>query len=281
MRGEARRGAHARERVGTRCTTRPRCIDPTIDYAHTLYRFIKLNGGLFLTVSVFCYILILASNIFRFIHVAYEYGYTYGYIDARVQLFLIYITWPLSNLCLLLIALYWEELLSKSLGSDIKAFVSKYKGIYIGIVIGLNVLNMAVVIYEAAQQDPVSFATAIKLNRYFYIVVISLSLLYSIINIFRIKYVLDKAKGSEKTSISRLSIFIFGANLGSVLLLITICLLLYTSSFQLSTQNFKFLSLVGVLITDTMVLFAFKSKSMDSSSARSRSKNTKSKRSKN
>jgi len=228
---------------------------------YKLVLFFRQDGAS-LTIATFSLTIIVVTNLYRLVHMATDYYNFFGLFDGRLQVLLLTIDWPLSNLTLFLISLYWEELLNHSFGKSI-TFVKRYKNVFIGVFIGINALNILIIILITTSLNLVVLAITVLLNRSFFIFLPCASFIYSIINSYRINRIMNKSeiisakKEIKKGRMNRTTFYILTANFCSLIFAIAQIFLVILGVSKIISYYLYFLALVGVMLSDFMITFAF------------------------
>jgi hypothetical protein len=250
---------------------------------YMLYVSYKIDKRFNFTISTVCLFDIVAVSIYQLIVIIIDPNYYYGIIDSRVGLTLLYIPFPIGVLNILLIAIYWEELLKKS--TKIASFLVTYAKIYIIIVLLLLGTHIGLIIASLLVDFSIFTIVTNTLTASTIIPAI-ISIIYCIANSIRIILMIRKMdqklinKNDRRKKLERTMLFIYVANFGLVLLVIgsgtNISPFFWNYKIFLNDIQYLFRQ-IGMIICHLGIMFSFHLTSSTNSSTGSRdSKNKKS-----
>jgi len=221
-----------------------------------------------ISVALVCLINVVIANIIRVIYFITGPMWLYDTVEEDFNIGFITGTWPFGLFNILLISLFWEELLSQSFTK--KSFVRKYFKVWIGVCIAIFVLTLIPsVIMIAAQSRPL-FDMSVTIALLIQLVIGGLNIIYSIINTFRFSSVLSKmdshATVKKKKRFRSASISIIVANVGEFCFLLSIVSIILNVHLGFYTRlwcwSFMYVSLVTC---DLGIIFSFKLKTRQQS----------------
>jgi len=124
------------------------------------------------------------------------------------------------------------------------------------------VINIAIVIALSTTVNLIAFNLAVIANRIFFLVLIPLNVIYSIINVFRIKNIINKSKKNKTTNkkdrMDKVTKLVLAANFGSLVFMAAIIIILIENPYTLLALHWHLMAMIGCLITDFMVTMTFK-----------------------
>jgi len=243
----------------------------------------KKDGRILFSISSVILIDIVLISIFNIIYICIDPNFSLGIIDSRIGLTLLHLPYPVCILNILLIALYWEELLKKS--TKATSFLVKYSKVYI-IACIIILSGHIVLIVLSLSVDFTLFATVTTILDFATVIPASISALYCIVNSIRVLVMIKEMdqklinKNDRKTKLDRTMLFIYVSNFG--LMLIVVARLLDISPFywnyksDLNQVQYTF-SVLGTIICHLGVIFSFHTtRDSGSSSASIKKKSSKS-----
>jgi len=155
-----------------------------------LYLMYKKDGTIIFSISSVILIHIIVESLYETIYILIDPDYILGILDNRVALTLLHLPPPVCICNILLIALYWEELLKKS--TKATSFLVKYSKFYIVVVILILSLHVVLIILCVVVTDIPTFVTIGYVLDAATIAPASISSLYCIINSIRIVFMIKK-----------------------------------------------------------------------------------------
>jgi len=228
-----------------------------------LYMMYRADGKIRFSIASFIACDIIILSIFDCIYIGVDPNYILGIWDNRVGLTMQGVAIPICICNILLIALYWEELLKSS--TKASSFLVQYSKVYIVIVIVILSVHIALVAAQAA----VSFAyfsLVSIINDYCTIIPAGLSALYCIINSIRIVVMIKKMdqqklnKNDRKRKLDRTMLFIYVANFGLMMTVVSRLVDLnpwyWNYKTTLNDVQFSF-AVLGSIICHLGVIFSF------------------------
>jgi len=203
------------------------------------------------------------ANIIRFLYFAIDPVWTKYIFEARVAIFFVTITWPMSIMVIFLIAIYWEELLSDKF--KVSSFVSRYRNLFITLSSVLVFVNVLLSILLMIIPMYNFFLLAVYIITIFHILAVIAMFIYSVVNTVRMKKVTKKlnknkkfANSNNKRSIEKTADYFLGANICMLIFLIGVFMQLIGLNYKLNFELFQSgLVFLGLVISDLCIVFCF------------------------
>jgi len=172
-------------------------------------------------------------------------------------------SWPFCLFNILLISLYWEELLRDSFKK--RSFIERFRIFWISLCIFIFVVTMALTILMTVSSNIAVFDLSVLLAVVIQIIIGILNLIYCIVNYIRITQVLNKAlnmshkKKKKVFMLRKTSVSILIANIG--ILLFVFGLIMIANDLHLA-YNWRLttwgLVYIGQTLSELGIIFSFK-----------------------
>jgi len=214
-----------------------------------------------LSVAFICLLFILIANIIRIIYFILGPLWYYDVIMESLNIPFITATWPFSLFNILLISLFWEELLSKSFTK--KSFIDQYRNVWIGICIVIFVLTLIPTIVMVLVESGPLFDLAVLITLLSQLFFGFCNIIYCIINTVRFATVISRNLNAKKKKhhfiLRRTSICIIVANFGLFIFLISLIMVIGNLNYGYHTRLIPWTTMyIGQMVCELGILFSFK-----------------------
>jgi len=230
--------------------------------AYKIYYLIRFSEFR-ISVAFIALVIIIIANIIRVIYFIAGPVFFFPTLDPRLNIILVTASWPFCLFNILLISLYWEELLRDSFKK--RSFIERFRIFWISLCIFIFVVTMALTILMTVSSNIAVFDLSVLLAVVIQIIIGILNLIYCIVNYIRITQVLNKAlnmshkKKKKVFMLRKTSVSILIANIG--ILLFVFGLIMIANDLHLA-YNWRLttwgLVYIGQTLSELGIIFSFK-----------------------
>jgi len=230
---------------------------------HQLYHLLK-GKSFELSVAFVCLIFVIIENLIKIPYFITGPFFIYPTLSDFGSLAWMVASWPFPMFNVLLISLFWEELLTESFKK--KSFLERYKAIWITIciiILAFELVITLIIVLTSTDLETFSIVTSIDLISQ--IAIGCAQIIYCLVNTIRLAIVIKKTKSTLNNSgtnfLTRTSVAVIVANIGLLLFVLSLVLQLPTLGF-VYPYNIRYIVWVflsmGQFIADIGIMFSFK-----------------------